>query len=178
MVCPFHQFRIQPGQGDSSKIWSGTEIYAHFCSSPPTGNSSHFVLRVSITVVMTSESFLSTLIWMKFSGAAGGSRVSNWDCSNSGGMKCPCLLHKRSEMTSKEPLRCTTKSRTLADFSSFDSPQFGGTLSSPLIRMSLYTFFRAEQARTTRCPDAVSLSKMSCKLQSHGLLSCPSGDKV
>ena len=123
--------------------------------------SLHF--RVSIIVAIISERFLSTLIWMKFSGADGGSRVSNWDCNNSGDIKCPFLLSKRPEMTSNDPVRWTTRSFTSASFSSFpDSSHFRRAPSFPCIKMSLYTFFRAEQARITCCPEATSLLKKKC----------------
>lgn len=131
-----------------------------------------FHFRASLIIAMISERLLFTLIWIKFSGADGGSRVSNWDCNNLGGIKCPFLLRKRSEMTSNDPLRQTTRSFTSAGFPSFPgSSHLGGAPSFPRIKMSLYTFFRAEQARTTCCPEATSLTKMSCKLQSHGILS-------
>lgn len=128
------------------------------CSGPPIWNHSH--VRVSRTVAIISGIFLSTLTWMKFSGADGGSRVSNWDCSNSGGIKCPFLLSKRPEMTSNDPLRWTTRSFTSAGWLSFPvSSHFRGAPSFPRIKMSLYAFFRAEQARTTCCPEATSLLK-------------------
>lgn len=119
-----------------------------------------FHFRVSIIVAIISERFLSTLIWIKLSGADGVSRVSNWDCSNSGGIKWSFLLSKRPEMMSNDPVRWTTRSFTSTGFSSFpESSHFRGASSFPCIKMSLYTFFRAEQARTTCCPEATSLLK-------------------
>ena len=118
-----------------------------------------FHFRVSIIVAIISERFLSTLIWMKFSGADGVSRVSNCDCSNSGGIKWSFLLSKRPEMMSNDPVRWTTRSFTSSGFSSFPNWFPRGASSFPCIKMSLYTFFRAEQARTTCCPEATSLFK-------------------
>lgn len=119
-----------------------------------------FHFRVSIIVAIISERFLSTLIWIKLSGADGVSRVSDWDCSNSGGIKWSFLLSKRPEMMSNDPVRWTTRSFTSTGFSSFPkSSYFRGASSFPCIKMSLYTFFRAEQARTTCCPEATSLLK-------------------
>lgn len=119
-----------------------------------------FHFRVSIIVAIISERFLSTLIWIKLSGADGVSRVSDWDCSNSGGIKWSFLLSKRPEMMSNDPVRWTTRSFTSTGFSSFPkSSHFRGASSFPCIKMSLYTFFRAEQARTTCCPEATSLLK-------------------
>lgn len=123
-----------------------------------------FHFRVSIIVAIISERFLSTLIWIKLSGADGVSRVSNWDCSNSGGIKWSFLLSKRPEMMSNDPVRWTTRSFTSTGFSSFpESSHFRGASSFPCIKMSLYTFFRAEQARTTCCPEATSLLKKKKK---------------
>lgn len=114
-------------------------------------------LSISDTI---SETGFSKLTLIKFSGAQGGSRVSNWDWSRLGGMKCPLLFSRRLAMSSIGPARWTNRIFLGAD--SFSSSWLFKLWqpASPFSKMHRYSFLRAEQAKMTLCPDACSLQKL------------------